>query len=70
LSKKFYGKEFILKQLDNIEMIHAEFKAMIEEGMKLSMKDMEDLMDEMKGKVEEFRENREKKDPFEELDKD
>lgn len=69
LSKKFHGKEFILKQLDNIEMIHAEFNAMIEEGMKLSMKDMEDLMDEMKGKVEEFRENREKKDPFEELDK-
>jgi len=70
LSKKFQGKEFILKQLDNIEMIHAEFNAMIEEGMKLSMKDMEDLMDEMKGKVEEFRENRDKKDPFEELDKD
>ncbi|MBW1715560.1 MAG: FecR domain-containing protein [Deltaproteobacteria bacterium] len=70
LSKKFHGKEFILKQLDNIEMIHAEFNAMIEEGMKLSMKDMEDLMDEMKGKVEEFRESREKKDPFEELDKD
>jgi len=70
LSKKFHGKEFILKELDNIEMIHAEFNAMIEEGMKLSMKDMEDLMDEMKGKVEEFRENREKKDPFEELDKD
>jgi hypothetical protein len=43
---------------------------MIEEGMKLSMKDMEDLMDEMKGKVEEFRENRDKKDPFGELDKD
>ena len=70
LSKKFHGKEFILKQLDNIEMIHAEFNAMIEEGMKLSMKDMEDLMDEMKGKVEEFRENRDKKDPFEELNKD
>lgn len=30
----------------------------------LSMKDMEDLMDEMKGKVEKFKENREKKDPF------
>jgi len=69
LSKKFQGKEFILKQLDNIEMIHAEFNAMIEEGMRLSMKDMEDLMDEMKGKVEEFRENRKKKDPFEELNK-
>lgn len=70
LSKKFRGKEFILEQLDNIEMIHAEFNAMIEEGMKLSMEDMEDLMDEMKGKVEEFRGNREKKDPFEELNKD
>ena len=30
----------------------------------LSMKDMEDLMDEMKGKVEKFKENREKKDAF------
>ena len=70
LSKKFHGREFILKELDNIEMIHAEFNAMIEEGMKLSMEDMEDLMDEMKGKVEEFRENTEKKDPFEELNKD
>jgi hypothetical protein len=69
LSKRFQGKEFILNELDNIEMIHAEFNAMIEEGMKLSMKDMEDLMDEMKGKVEEFKENREKKDPFEELNK-
>jgi len=69
-SKKFTGKEFILAQLDNIEMIHAEFNAMIEEGMKMSMEDMEDLMDEMKGKVKEFKRKRERKDPFDELDKD
>ena len=69
LSKRFRGREFILKQLDNIEMIRAEFDAMIEEGMKLSMKDMEDLMDEMKGKVEQLREGTEKKDPFDELNK-
>jgi hypothetical protein len=55
LSKKFQGKEFILKQLDNIEMIHAEFNAMIEEGMKMSMEDMEDLMDEMRNEVKEFK---------------
>jgi hypothetical protein len=69
LSKRFRGREFILKQLDNIEMIRAEFDAMIEEGMKLSMEDMEDLMDEMKEKVEQLREGREKKDPFDELNK-
>jgi len=69
-SKQFKGREFILNQLDNIEMIYAEFNAMIEEGMKMSMEDMEDLMDEMKEKVKEFREKREKKDPFDELDKD
>ncbi len=68
LSKKFRGKEFILEQLDNIEMIHAEFNAMIEEGMKLSMEDMEDLMDEMRGKVRKYREKKEKKDIFEEMD--
>jgi len=50
-SKQFRGKEFILKELDNIDMIHAEFNAMIEEGMKMSMEDMEDLMDEMREKV-------------------
>jgi hypothetical protein len=54
-SKQFMGKEFILKELDNIEMIHAEFNAMIEEGMKMSMEDMEELMDEMKEKVNRFR---------------
>jgi len=69
LSKKFQGKEFILAQLDNIEMIRAEFDAMIEEGMKLSMKDMEDLMKEMKDRVKEFREKGNKRDPFEELEK-
>jgi hypothetical protein len=69
LSKKFQGKEFILAQLDNIEMIRAEFDAMIEEGMKLSMKDMEDLMKEMKDRVKEFREKGKKRDPFEELEK-
>lgn len=68
LSKDFHGREFILEQLDDIEMIRAEFDAMIEEGMKLSMEDMEDLMDEMKEKVDQFRKNREKSDPFEELD--
>lgn len=69
LSKKFQGKEFILAQLDNIEMIRAEFDAMIEEGMKLSMKDMEDLMKEMKDKVKEFRDKEKKQDPFDELEK-
>jgi hypothetical protein len=54
-SKQFQGREFILKELDNIEMIHAEFNAMIEEGMKMSMEDMDDLMDEMKEKVKGFR---------------
>ncbi|MBW1691390.1 MAG: FecR domain-containing protein [Deltaproteobacteria bacterium] len=54
-SKEFMGKEFILKELDNIEMIHAEFNAMIEEGLKMTMEDMEDLMDEMKEKVKGFR---------------
>jgi hypothetical protein len=67
LSKDFHGREFILEQLDNIEMIRAEFDAMIEEGMKLSMEDMEDLMDEMKEKVDQFRKSKEKGDPFEEL---
>jgi len=57
-SKEFRGKEFILKELDNIEMIHAEFNAMIEEGMKMSMEDMEDLMDEMRKGIEEFKRKR------------
>jgi len=67
LSKKFRGKDFILQQLDNIEMIHAEFNAMIEEGMKMSMEDMEDLMDEMKGKVKKYKEKKGKKDIFNEM---
>ena len=70
LSKKFHGKEFILKELDNIEMIEAEFNAMIEEGMKMSMEDMEDLMDDMRLKMKNFRESNVKKDPFDEMDKD
>jgi hypothetical protein len=36
-------------------MIHAEFNAMIQEGLKMTMEDMEDLMDEMKEKVKGFR---------------
>ena len=54
-SKEFMGKEFILKELDNIEMVHAEFNAMIEKGMKMTMEDMEDLMDEMKEKIKQFK---------------
>ncbi len=69
LSKRFRGKEFILKQLDNIEMIYAEFNAMIEEGMKMSMEDMEDLMDEMSNKVDAFKKTKTgEKDSFDELD--
>jgi len=69
-SKRFTGKEFILKELDNIEMIHAEFNAMIEEGMKMTMEDMEDLMDEMREKVKEFKKRKGIKDAFDELNKD
>jgi len=54
-AQQFQGREFILKELDNIEMIHAEFNAMIEEGMKMSMEDMEDLMEEMRDKVKRSR---------------
>jgi hypothetical protein len=69
LSKRFRGKEFILKQLDNIEMVYAEFNAMIEEGMKMTMEDMEDLMDEMRDKVDEVRKMKSgKKSSFDELD--
>ena len=50
-------------------MIEAEFNAMIEEGMKMSMEDMEDLLDEMRLKMQNFRENNIKKDPFDEMDK-
>jgi hypothetical protein len=69
LSKRFRGKEFILEQLDNIEMIYAEFNEMIEEGMKMSMEDMEDLMDEMRDKVDVLKKTKTgKKDSFDELD--
>ena len=66
LSKHFNGREFILKELDNIEMIQAEFNAMIEEGMKMSMEDMEDMMEEMRQKMKEYK-NGQKKDLFDEL---
>jgi len=67
LSTMFRGKDFILKELDNIEMIQAEFDIMIEEGMKISMEDMEDLMDEMREKMDIFKEKRGKRDPFKDL---
>jgi hypothetical protein len=67
LSKRFQGKEFILNELDNIEMIHAEFNAMIEEGMKMSMEDMDDMMDEMRDKMKIFKEQKGKKDIFSEM---
>ena len=63
-SKRFHGKEFILKELDNIEMIRAEFNAMIEEGMKMSLEDMEDLMDEMRKGIEEFKRKKGDKGSF------
>ncbi len=67
LSTMFRGKDFILKELDNVEMIRAEFDAMIEEGMKISMEDMEDLMDEMRQKMDAFRSKEGKRDPFRDL---
>jgi len=48
-------------------MIHAEFNAMIEEGMKMSMEDMEDLMDEMRKGIKEFKRKKGIKGPFDEL---
>ena len=66
LSKHFKGREFILKELDNIEMIQAEFNAMIEEGMKMSMEDMDDMMEEMRQKMKEYK-NGQKEDLFDEL---
>ena len=66
LSKHFNGREFILKELDNIEIIQAEFNAMIEEGMKMSMEDMEDMMEEMRHKMKEHK-NGQKKDLFDEM---
>lgn len=67
LSTMFRGKDFILKELDNIEMIRAEFDTMIEEGMKISMEDMEDLMDEMRTKMDLYRNKKGKSDPFKDL---
>ncbi len=67
LSKRFQGKEFILNQLDDIESIHAEFNAMIEEGMKISMEDMDDMMDEMRDKMKIFKDQKGKKDIFNEM---
>jgi hypothetical protein len=69
ISKRFKGREFILNQLDNIESIYAEFDAMAEEGMKISMEDMEDFMDEMREKMTDFKRTRSKKgDIFNEMD--
>jgi hypothetical protein len=62
LSKHFNGREFILKELDNIEMIQAEFDAMIEEGMKMSMEDMDDMMDEMRQKMRDYKNTKGNKD--------
>ena len=66
LSRHFNGREFILKELDNIGMIRAEFNAMIEEGMRMSMQDMDDMMDEMRRKMKEYRQGRQD-DLFDEL---
>ncbi len=68
ISKRFKGREFILNQLDNIESIYAEFDAMAEEGMKISMEDMEDLMDEMRDKMTDFKQSKSKGDIFKEMD--
>ncbi len=67
ISKRFKGREYILNQLDDIEMIYAEFNAMIEEGMKMSMEDMEDLMGEMRDKMNTFKEKGKKSSLFEEM---
>jgi hypothetical protein len=68
LSKRFQGKEFILNQLDDIELVHAEFNAMVEEGMKMSMGDMEDMMDEMRDKMKIFKDKKAGKDIFGEME--
>ena len=62
LSKHFNGREFILKELDNIAMIQAEFNAMIEEGMKMSMEDMDDMMEEMRHKMKGYKNKKGNKD--------
>ncbi|MDX2446885.1 MAG: FecR family protein [Desulfobacterales bacterium] len=67
ISKRFKGREYIMNQLDDIEMVYAEFNVMIEEGMKMSMEDMEDLMDEMRDKMKTFKEQGNKSNLFEQL---
>ena len=67
ISKRFKGREYIMNQLDDIEMVYAEFNAMIEEGMKMSMEDMADLMDEMRDKMKTFKERGNKSSLFEEM---
>ena len=67
ISKRFKGREYILNQLDDIESIYTEFNAMIEEGMKMSMGDMEDLMDEMRDKMKTFKEKDGKSSLFKEM---
>ena len=68
LAPHFKGKDFILEQLDDVDSIYAEFNTMIEEGMKISMEDMEDLMDEMRMKMKGFKEKQSSSDPFKEMD--
>ena len=48
-------------------MVQAEFDAMIEEGMKMSMEDMEDLMDEMRNKMKDYK-SKSKSSLFDELE--
>jgi hypothetical protein len=67
ISKRFKGREYILSQLDDVEMIYAEFNVMVEEGMKMSMEDMDDLMDEMRDKMKTFKEQGSKSNLFEEM---
>jgi hypothetical protein len=67
ISKRFKGREYIMNQLDDIEMVYVEFNAMIEEGMKMSMEDMADLMDEMRDKMKTFKERGNKSSLFEEM---
>jgi hypothetical protein len=67
ISKHFKGREYIISQLDDVETIYAEFNAMIEEGMKMSMEDMEDLMDEMRNRMKTFREKGSKESLFEDM---
>ncbi len=67
ISKHFKGREYILSQLDDVEMIYDEFNVMIEEGMKMSMGDMEDLMDEMRDKMKTFKEKKNSGSLFEEM---